>query len=75
MENLKVVAVRKNEKGTIEEFKLSNGEIVDIETVSQYIDEGKMPNYAALESRLGNLYIRSDANHSDDDNLDNLPEF
>lgn len=76
MDNLRIQAVRKDENGTIYMYKLSNGEVIDVNTAFNYVKEGKLgTGYAALHSRAGTPYIRSDANGTPDDNLDNLPEF
>lgn len=62
-EELKVVAVRKDEYGDLAEFKLNTGEVVDFANCQKLINEGKLD------------LIRSKPDGDPNNNLSALPEF
>lgn len=74
---MKIVAVK---KGTVdghevnEQFKLDNGEVIDVETAYQYAQDGKLEGVVAAE-REGTKYVRGVNDGDDNNNLDSLPTF
>ena len=74
---MKIVAVK---KGTVdgheinEQFKLDNGEIIDVETAYQYAKDGKLEGVVAAD-REGSKYVRGVNDGDDNNNLDTLPTF
>ena len=74
---MKIVAVK---KGTVdghevnEQFKLDNGEVIDVETAYQYAQDGKLEGVVAAE-REGTKYVRGINDGDDNNNLDSLPTF
>lgn len=74
---MKIVAVK---KGTVdghevnEQFKLDNGEVIDVETAYQYAQDGKLEGVVAAE-REGTKYVRGINDGDDNNNLDTLPTF
>jgi hypothetical protein len=74
---MKIVAVK---KGTVdghevnEQFKLDNGEIIDVETAYQYAKDGKLEGVVAAD-REGTKYVRGINDGDDNNNLDTLPTF
>lgn len=74
MENLKIVAVKKD-GSEIVQYKLSDGTIVDKDAILQYVAEGKLSGYMYAESKFGEGYLRSAADGDPSNSLGNLPEF
>lgn len=74
---MKIVAVK---KGTVdghevnEQFKLDNGEVIDVETAYQYAKDGKLEGVVAAD-REGTKYVRGINDGDDNNNLDSLPTF
>lgn len=74
---MKIVAVK---KGTVdghevnEQFKLDNGEVIDVETAYQYAQDGKLEGVVAAD-REGTKYVRGINDGDDNNNLDSLPTF
>lgn len=71
---MKVKAVKKDEHGTIQEYKLTNGDVIDKEEAIQMVKNGELEGYNISTARDGSNSIRS--NRSEDiKNLDELPSF
>lgn len=69
-----VVAVKRDEDGNIEEFKLQDGTVLDYEGCLEYIHSGKI-NLIAQTNKAGGISIRSQADGAKENNLSNLPTF
>ena len=70
----KVVAVRKDEKGKITDYKLETGEILDATEAISAVESGKIEGCMISESRDGDTFIRSKRGQADY-KLSDLPEF
>lgn len=75
MEDLKIVAVRKDTSGEIDAFKLSDGRVVEKVVAFQMVNRGELKGYVSGVSSLGEAYIRSAADGDPTNNLGNLPSF
>lgn len=73
-EELKVVAVRKDEYGDLAEFKLNTGEVVDFANCQKLINEGKLDLISTV-GKNGVDVIRSKPDGDPNNNLSALPEF
>lgn len=70
----KIVAVRKNSDGSIGEYKLDTGEVLNVEDAVLKTNLGEIDGCSTFTTRDGHESIRSDRgqyNYS----LSNLPEF
>lgn len=74
MEELKVVAVKKNDGGNLSKFKLSDGRIVNFDECAAMCDCGEL-NLIHTTGKDGAPVIRSYPDGDDSNNLSNLPEF
>lgn len=71
---MQVEAVKKDEHGTIQEYKLDNGETIDKEEAIQMVESGELEGYNIATAKDGTKSIRS--NRSEEiTNLDDLPSF
>lgn len=70
----KVVAVRKNGDGTIAQYKLEDGTILDAEQAVEATALGKIEGCSVFTTRDGHESIRSARGHYDYA-LRSLPEF
>ena len=73
-EELKVVAVRRDEDDNMAEFKLSDGRVVDFPGCQQLINEGKLDLINAI-GKNGVEIIRSKPDGDPNNNLRDLPSF
>lgn len=72
---MKIVAVRKNEQGDNEEFKLDNGSVIGMSEAIEMCNNGELPDYNVGTSRSGSQFIRGNADGDASNNLDNMPSF
>lgn len=71
----KVVAVRKNSKGSIVELKLSSGEVVDYKKAQQMAKSGEIEHLDVNVGKDGDEHLRSTPDGDPSNNLANLPLF
>ncbi|MBQ9986976.1 MAG: DUF3892 domain-containing protein [Erysipelotrichales bacterium] len=69
------VAVRKNGKGNIVEFKSSTGKVYDYEMAKEAIEQGNIEGCMLFTGRDGKQHIRTVRDDDPSNNLDNLKEF
>jgi len=74
-QELEVVAVRKNSAGSIVEFKLSSGQIVDYVQAQEMVRNNEISNLELFKGRDHEQHIRSNPDDRLDNNLDQLPTF
>jgi hypothetical protein len=72
MEN--IVAVRKNDQGEIEQIKTDQGNVYPLSQAVQMAKENQLANVKAAH-RGEREYIRSKPDGTEDNNLDQMPEF
>ena len=72
---MRIVAVQKDEKGTIQQYKLDNNEVVDVPQAIQMVKDEKIENCNVFKTRSGSEAIRSNNDGNTSNNLDNLPTF
>ena len=72
---MKIVATRKDNTGTIQQYKLSNGRVVNIAQCIQLVQDHKIEGCNVGGTRNGGLTVRSNPNGVQTDNLSNLPSF
>lgn len=72
---MKVVAVRKDNNGTITEYKLDNGKVVGQSEAVNLVESGKLEGCNISIARNGEKSIRSKPDDTMENNLDNLPIF
>lgn len=72
---MKIIAVQKDENGTIKQYKLDNNEIVNVKQAIQMVKDNKIKNCNVFTTRNGSEAIRSNNDGIEDNNLDNLPNF
>lgn len=72
---MKVVATRKDETGTITEYKLDNGQVVGHKQAVGLVESGKIEGCSITTAKNGVKSIRSNPDGSPDNNLDSLPTF
>ena len=70
----KVVAVRKDDRGRITDYKLDNGEVLNHDQAVQACYTGKMEGCSVFTNRAGEDSIRSDRGQ-EGFALSRLPEF
>jgi len=70
-----VVAVRRNSEGSIVEFKLSSGEVVDYLQAQEMVKNGEIKHLQLFKGRDHEQHIRSIPDDTPDNNLDQLPTF
>lgn len=70
-----VVAVRRNSEGSIIEFKLSSGEVVDYKQAQQMVANDEINNLQLFKGRDHEQHIRSRPDDTVSNNLDQLPTF
>ncbi len=69
-----IVAVRKNDDGDITGFELSDHTVVDYQSALQLAKHGELDG-VDVYTRYGREIIRSEADGTPENNLDNLPPF
>lgn len=72
---MKVVAVRKDSNGTIQEYQLDDGSVVDHEEAVDLVENGFLEGYNIATAKDGTLSIRSNPDGDPSNNLDSLPAF
>lgn len=70
----KVVAIKKDETGSICQYKLDNGQIMNRQEICNAATRGEIEGVAAFTTRDGGESVRSNRGN-DDYSLSNLPEF
>lgn len=74
-EQLEVVAVKRNSAGSIVEFKLSSGEVVDYLKAQEMVANHEIKNLELFKGRDHEQHIRSSPDDTIANNLDQLPTF
>lgn len=72
---MEIVAVKKDTNDVITEFKLDNGNIVDLPQAIEMVKNGELDGYNVAKSKSGTEYLRGDADGDSSNNLDSLPTF
>lgn len=72
---MKIVAVKKDSKGVIQEYKLDNNRTVDVNNAIQMVKKGQIEGCNVFTTRSGSEAIRSNNDGDTSNNLDNLPRF
>ena len=72
---MRIVAVKKDSKGVIQEYKLDNNKTVGVEQAVQMVKSGKIEGCNVFTTRSGSEAIRSNNDGDTSNNLDNLPRF
>ena len=72
---MKIVAVQKDEKGIIQQYKLDNNKIVDVTQAIKMVKNNEIENCNVFTTRNGSEAIRSNNDGNESNNLDNLPTF
>ena len=72
---MKIVAVQKDEKGVIQQYKLDNDKVVDVAQAIQMVKNNEIENCNVFTTRSGSEAIRSNNDGDERNNLDNLPTF
>ena len=70
----KIVAIRRDETGSISEYKLDNGKVISRDEAVDMADFGKLSGVSSFTTRDGGYAIRSDRGQYGYA-LDDLPEF
>jgi hypothetical protein len=70
----RIVAIRRNEVGTIESYKLDDGRVLTRAEAVNMADDGLIEGVASFETRSGDRSIRSNRGEYDY-SLDSLPQF
>lgn len=73
--SMEVVAVRKDDNGTITQYKLNDGQIIDHEQAVDMAGGGELDGCNITTARNGLKSIRSNPDGDPSNNLDNLPIF
>lgn len=72
---MKVVAVRKDNIGTITDYKLENGKVIGHSEAVSMVESGKLEGYNVATAKNGVKSIRSNPDGDSSNNLDSLPIF
>lgn len=72
---MKIVAVRKDSKGVIQQYKTDNGQVIDVPHAIQMVKSNEIEGCNVFTTRNGSEAIRSNNDDSKSNNLDNLPSF
>ena len=70
----RIVAIQRDETGSIIKFKLDNGEVITKDEAVGQAEAGLLDDVSAFTTRNGDRAIRSNRGRSDY-SLDDLPEF
>lgn len=73
--NMKIMAVRKDENGTIQQYKLDDNRTVNVNEAIQMVKNKEIENCNVFTTRNGSETIRSNNDGDTSNNLDNLPSF
>ena len=72
---MKIIAVQKDDRGTIQKYKLDNNKVVGVSEAIKMVKENKIENCNVFTTRNGSEAIRSNNDGYEENNLDNLPKF
>jgi len=72
---MKIQAVKKDSNGTITEYKLEDGTIINHQEAVKMAENGKLEGYNIATARNGLKSIRSNPDGNISNNLDELPNF
>lgn len=72
---MKIVGVRKDEKGIIQKYKLDSNKVVGVNEAIQMVKNNEIENCNVFTTRNGSEAIRSNNDGDPSNNLDNLPSF
>ncbi|MBA2173679.1 DUF3892 domain-containing protein [Halobacillus locisalis] len=70
-----IVAVRKNEAGSIIEMQLSSGRVVDYKQAHELARSGEIEHVQLIRGKDGEDHLRSQPDGVQSNNLDQLPTF
>ena len=70
----RIVAIQRDETGSIIKFKLDNGEVITKDEAVGQAEAGLLDDVSAFTTRNGDRAIRSNGGRADY-SLDDLPEF
>ena len=72
---MKIVAVKKDSRGVIQEYKLDDNRTVDVTNAIQMVKSGQIEGCNVFTTRSGSEAIRSNNDGDTSNNLDSLPRF
>ena len=72
---MKIIGVRKDEKGVIQEYKLDSNRVVGVNEAIQMVKNNEIEDCNVFTTRSGSEAIRSNNDGDPSNNLDNLPSF
>lgn len=72
---MKIIKVRKDDRGEITDVMLDNGQEMTINEAVQLASNKQIENVNVAHSKKGQVYLRSYPNGNIEDNLDSLPTF
>lgn len=72
---MKIVAVQKDDKGVIQQYKLDNNKVVDVHQAIEMVRNKQIENCNLFTTKNGHEAIRSNNDGDVSNNLDNLPTF
>lgn len=72
---MEIVAVRKDNSGTITQYKLNDGTVINHEQAVDMTENGEIDGCNITTARNGLKSIRSNPDGDPSNNLDNLPVF
>jgi len=75
MEQSEIVAVRHGSDGHLTDFQLNNGQELSYGQARAMAKDGKIKNIDVVNRKSGMDYIRSQPDGSNENNLNQLPEF
>ncbi|MDP4183367.1 MAG: DUF3892 domain-containing protein [Bacillota bacterium] len=71
----KIVKVKKNPSGDITDVMTENGNVYSINEAIMMAKDGLLEGVNVSSSKSGREYLRANPNGTENDNLDNLPNF
>lgn len=74
MDQFEIVAVKRDGKGRLIDFKLNNGQELDYQKAIEMVDENQIKGVNIIH-RKGKQILRSIPDGSPGNNFDNLPTF
>ena len=72
---MKIIAVQKDERGVIQQYKLDNNQVVGVQQAIQMVRNNEIENCNVFTTRSGSEAIRSNNDGDSSNNLDSLPTF
>lgn len=70
-----IKAVRKDERGVIQEYQLCDGTVLGVDEAVQMVKNNEISNCNVGRTKDGKDVIRSNPDGDPSNNLDNLPTF